>query len=164
MKYTILTYNLGLMMCAAQKKSLLLLLFSLVYCWTYGQELTAGLANDIKYSRFDKLEEFATGQAINSCLGVGNSKKYNFLAMSIKLKSLESLKYFVENGANVDGVCADKTPLMYAAKYGQLKHFEYLVEQGADLDKKIRGKSALYFARRYNQRAIVNYIKALKSP
>lgn len=151
-------------MSAGYKYLILILLSVLIGLPTHGQELTAVLANDIKYARIDKLEKYASPANINECLGVRNSKKYNFLAISIKLKSLKSLKFFVEKGADIENVCDDKTPLMYAAKYGQLEMFKYLVEQGADLDLSLRGNRALTYARRYNHREIVNYIKNLKSP
>ena len=146
-------------------KKNILVLFS-IFCGAtcLGQELTAVLANNIKYGRIENLEKYSGPDAINDCIGVGNSKKYNFLAISIKLKSLKSLKYFIEKGADIENVCDDKTPLMYAAKYGQIAMFKYLVEHGAELDVSIRGNKALSYARRYNHRDIVRYIKDLKTP
>ncbi|MBT8184942.1 MAG: ankyrin repeat domain-containing protein [Eudoraea sp.] len=141
-------------------KYLILMLFLAAYSSaSFGQELTAKLANNIKYGRTENLVKYAGPGTINGCRGVGNSKKYNFLAISIKLKSIKSLKFFVENGANIEGVCADKTPLMYAAKYGQLAMVKYLVEQGADPAVSIRGNRAINYARRYHHTEIVRYLK-----
>ena len=72
---------------------------------------------------------------------------------------MESLRYFVENGADIEGVCADKTPLMYAAKYGQIEMVQYLVQIGADLSSTYKGKTALSFARQFYQREIIKYLK-----
>jgi ankyrin repeat protein len=71
---------------------------------------------------------------------------------------MKSLRFFVENGANIEGVCADKTPLMYAAKYEQLEMARYLVQKGADLNATYKGKTALSFARQFNQRDITKYL------
>ena len=87
----------------------------------YGQELTNEIAWNIKYGNTEQLEKLIAPEAINGCFGVADSKKYNYLAMSIKLKSMKSLQYFIAKGADIEGVCADKTPLMYAAKYGPLE-------------------------------------------
>ena len=127
----------------------------------YGQELTSKIAGSIKYGRLENLEQLIAPERIDECVGVVDSKKYNYLAISIKLKSMESLRFFVENGADIEGLCADKTPLMYAAKYGQLEMLQYLVAKGAKLDSKYRGRSALSFARQFGQRDIVKYLREL---
>ncbi len=128
----------------------------------YGQELTNETAWLIKYGKTEQLESLTTAGNINDCYGVGDSKKYNYLAISIKLKSIRSLRYFIGKGAKIEGVCADKTPLMYAAKYGQLEMVKYLVEQGADLTASYRGKTAMDFASQYHYREIRAYFKDLK--
>ena len=127
----------------------------------YGQELTSDIAWSIKYGRTENLKQLVEQGRINECVGVADSKKYNYLAISIKLKSIESLRFFVENGADIEGVCADKTPAMYAAKYGQLEMLRYLVEKGANLDATYKRKTALSFARQFRQRDIIKYLKAL---
>ena len=111
------------------KNLIFIILASLMGFASFGQELTNETANNIKYGNTEKLEKLILAERINECVGVGNSKKYSYLAVSIKLKSMKSLKFFVENGANIERVCADKTPLMYAAKYGQLEMVKYLVEK-----------------------------------
>lgn len=120
------------------KNLILILLVSLIGMTSFGQELTNETAINIKYGRTEKLKKFTSAELINACVGVADSKKYNYLTISIKLKSIKSLKYFIEMGANIERVCADKTPLMYAAKYGQLEMVKYLVEKGADLNASLR--------------------------
>ena len=56
------------------------------------QELSKEIAWAIKYSQTDYLDKWIEDADINSCLGVRKSKKYNYLAMSIKLNSMTSLK------------------------------------------------------------------------
>ena len=106
---------------ASIKNLLFILLVSLMGVASFGQELTAETANTIKYGNTDKLEKLISTEQINACLRVGNSKKYGYLAVSIKLKSIKSLAYFIEKGANIEGVCADKTPWRGAAIDGQLE-------------------------------------------
>lgn len=126
-----------------------------------GQELTNDIAVSIKYSKIDKLEDLIANTSIDACLGVKGGKKYNYLAMSIKLKSMKSLKFFVERGADIENVCADKTPLMYAAKYGQLEMVKYLVEKGADIEVTYKGNRAINYARRHHHREIAKYLKSV---
>ena len=149
------------------KQLILITLITTIGSTSYGQELTNKIAWSIKYGLTENLKHLITADRINECVGVGDSKKYNYLAISIKLKSIKSLRYFVENGANIEGVCADKTPLMYAAKYGQLEMARYLVQKGADLNATYKGKTAIIFARQFHQRDIAKYLleqkKKLKS-
>lgn len=140
----------------------LILLTSLIGIESYGQELTVEIAHAIKYGKTDKFENFTSPELINECVSVANGKKYSYLAISIKLKSMKSLKYFIEKGANIEGVCADKTPLMYAAKYGQLEMVKYLIEKGADLNASYRGNKAINYAKQFNHTEIKNYLKEQK--
>ncbi|MGB5385810.1 MAG: ankyrin repeat domain-containing protein [Eudoraea sp.] len=144
------------------KQLILITLVSTIGITSYGQELTNKIAWSIKYGRTENFKHLITEDRINECVGVGDSKKYNYLAISIKLKSMKSLRYFVENGANIEGVCADKTPLMYAAKYGQLEMSRYLVQKGADLNATYKGQTALSFARQFRQHEIIRYLKEHK--
>lgn len=137
----------------------LTLIMAILGVTSYGQELTVEIANNIKYGRTQNLSQFTTPSKINDCLGVKDSKKYSFLAISIKLKSMKSLQFFVENGANLEGVCADKTALMYAAKYGQLDMLKYLIDKGADPDTAVRGYRAINYARRFHRTEIVRFLK-----
>lgn len=148
------------------RQLILIVFISLIGKASYGQELTTEIAWSIKYGHTENLKHLITADHINECVGVEDSKKYNYLAVSIKLKSMKSLRYFVENGADIEGVCADKTPLMYAAKYGQLEMIRYLLEKGADFHAKYKGKNALSYAKQFRQYDIIKYLvehkKAIK--
>lgn len=141
------------------KNIILILLISIIGITSYGQELSVKIVHNIKYGNTGILDKLISDGQINECLGVGDSKKYSYLAISIKLKSFESLQYFIERGADIEGVCADKTPLMYAAKYGQLEMVKYLVEKGADLNASYKGKTALNYANQFHHREIKKYLK-----
>lgn len=156
--YSIVVHRFIPIMNSSLKQLILIILIATIGSTSYGQELTNEIAWSIKYDRIENLKDLITADRINECVGVGDSKKYNYLAISIKLKSMKSLRYFVENGANIEGVCADKTPLMYAAKYGQLEMARYLVQKGADLNATYKGQNALSFARQFHQRDITKYL------
>ena len=149
-------------MSSSIKNQILILLVSLIGVTSFGQELTNETALNIKYGKIEKLKKITSAELINACVGVANGKKYNYLVISIKLKSMISLKYFIEKGANIERVCADKTPLMYAAKYGQLEMVKYLVEKGANLNSSFRGNKALDYASQYNHHEIKKYLKEQK--
>ena len=165
--YSIVVNRFMPIMNSRLKQLILITLFTTIGSASYGQELTNKIAWSIKYGRTENFKHLIAADRINECVGVEDSKKYNYLAISIKLKSMKSLRYFVENGADIEGVCADKTPLMYAAKYGRLEMARYLVQQGADLNATFKGQNALNFARQFHQRDITKYLleqkKKLKS-
>ena len=127
----------------------ILILICLSLQVNFAQELSKDVAWAIKYGHTKYLDEWIPADQINTCLEVGSRKTYNYLAISIKLKSLKSLEYFVERGADIESVCEVKTPLMFAAKYGQIEMAKYLMELGADPRKKIKGYSALEYARKF---------------
>lgn len=103
----------------------------------------------IKYGHTEYLDEWIPSSEINACLDVGSKKTYNYLAISIKLKSLKSVKYFVARGARIEAICEWKTPLMFAAKYGQADIANYLMGQGANPSKRVKGYSAFDYARKF---------------
>jgi len=124
-------------------------LFFTIGYFTYSQELSKEVAWAIKYGHTEYLDEWIPSENVSACLEVGSRKTYNYLAISIKLKSLKALEYFMERGADIESVCEVKTPLMFAAKYGQLEMIKYLLDKGADPSLKIRGYTALYYARKF---------------
>ena len=123
------------------------------------QELSREVAWAIKYGHTEYLDEWIPASEINACLEVGSRKTYNYLAVSVKLKSLKSVQYFVARGAAIEGVCEWKTPLMFAAKYGQVDIARYLMEQGADPHKKIKGYSAFDYARKFKNYELYKEMK-----
>ena len=129
---------------------LILTLFCISMCTTLkAQELTKEVAWAIKYGHTEYLDEWIPSEDINACLEVGSKKTYSYLAVSIKLKSLKSVKYFLYRGAEIEGVCEWKTPLMFAAKYDQSEIAQHLMQQGANPLKTIKGYSAFDYARKF---------------
>ena len=141
-------------------KTILLLITLLTLHLSFTQELTKEEAWAIKYGHTEYLDEWIPADEINACLEVeGSRKTYSYLAISIKLKSLKSVQYFIARGAEIEGVCEWKTPLMFAAKYGQLDIANYLIEEGADPRKKIKGYSSFDYARKFKQYDLYRQMK-----
>ena len=125
----------------------------------FGQEISNETFRAIKEGNPAVLDKVISKGNLNECFDVKDSS-YNYLAISIKMKQLKSVKYFVEKGANIEGVCTGKTPLMYAVKYGHLEIVKYLVNAGAKITAETsRGKNALDYAEKYDQNEIGDYLR-----
>lgn len=148
-----------MVMYSRSRHLLLIILISLIGLSCFGQELTNTAVIHIKYGNTEKLQELTAPELINACVTVEDSKQYGYLALSIKLRSMKSLQFFVENGADLEHVCADKTPLMFAAKYGQIEMVKYLIKKGANINATYKGKKAIDYSRKYNHYAITKYLR-----
>ncbi|SDS39497.1 Acetyl esterase/lipase [Formosa sp. Hel1_31_208] len=124
-------------------------------------DISLKLLNAIKDGNIQKIEELIDIESLDKCHEI-NGGLYNYLAVSIKSESIESLKYFVSKKADLEGNCSGKTPLMYAVKYGQLDAVKHLLKNGADLNATNK-KSALQYAVKYNHTEIKKYIEQYKS-
>lgn len=95
---------------------------------------------------------------IDSCLLL-EQKPYSLFAISIRSKSIKILQDLISTKADVNNICDDKSPLMYAAKYGELEAAKVLVKAGADVGlKKREGKTALDYARKYEKKELIDYL------
>ena len=113
----------------------------------------------IKNGDINKLGQFISPMSINNCYDTEYEKR-SYLAISIFEESLESLKYFIDQGADIEQVCENKTPLMYVSKMGYLDMVKYLVNKGADINfVSIKGKTALDYAIQYEQSEVITYLK-----
>jgi len=109
------------------------------------------------------LDQIVTAASINTCFNIEEQYAINYLALSIENNSFASLQFFVEKGANLELACFDKTPLMYAVKYGHLNMVKYLLEKGADINKvSVEGKTAFDYATKYNHPEIEAFLKSYK--
>jgi hypothetical protein len=108
------------------------------------------------------LDKKVPANTLNTCFKVEKSYPICYVSLSIENNSFASLQYFVEKGANLETACFDKTPLMYAVKYGHLEMVKYLLEKGADINKvSVEGKTALDYAKKYRHLKIEAYLKTL---
>lgn len=95
---------------------------------------------------------------IDSCLLL-EQKPCSLFAISIRSKSIKVLQDLISTKADVNKICDDKSPLMYAAKYGELEAAKVLVKAGADIGLKNReGKTALDYARKYEKKELIDYL------
>ena len=117
----------------------------------------------IKNGDINTLKEIIPKESMTTCFDTKRGTG-NYLEIAIVEGSLKSFKYFIENGANIEQVCDNKTPLMLAAKYNELNMVEYIIKAGANLDfVSIKGKTALDYAIEYNRPEIVSYLKGLNA-
>ncbi|WP_316806035.1 ankyrin repeat domain-containing protein [Pedobacter agri] len=95
---------------------------------------------------------------VDSCLLL-EQKPYSLFAISIRSKSIKILQDLISIKADVNKICDDKSPLMYAAKYGELEAAKALVKAGANIGLKNReGKTALDYARKYEKKELIDYL------
>ena len=117
----------------------------------------------IKEGDTDQLDILVPDDELTICFDTDFDTS-NYLAISVYENSFTSLKYFVERGADIEQVCANKTPLMYAVKYGAMDMTKYLIEQGADINVvSIKDKTALDYAIQYERDDIAAYLKGLNA-
>ena len=112
----------------------------------------------IKEGNIKYLQENISKESLSNCFYQGFEYQ-NYLVISISLKSLKSLTYFVNQGADLEGVCAKKTPLMYAVKYGEFEMVKYLLNNGANINAVNQEKTVLSYAVRYKYPEIEKYLK-----
>ena len=89
-------------------------------------------------------------------LNVKNEKKD-------KLNLIEPVLNIIYYTVLLNKICEDKSPLMYATKYGNIKYVKKLIENGAEINlKNEEGKTALDYAKKYEQTEIVHYLESIK--
>lgn len=98
-------------------------------------------------------------EEINKCYNIEESS-YSFLALSIKMNKPRIFKKLITDKADINLICDEKTPLMYAAKYGNKEFVEYLLKNGADKTIKNRKRYTAHdYAIKYNQPEIAKILE-----
>ena len=135
------------------KNSLLFLLLILPIL-TAAQDHLEQLERIIKYDDLLAFEKFlADGNDLNDCYEI-DSSSYSMLILSIKFGRKKIFKYCVDEGADLNQICEDKTPLIYAMKYDQMDFFKKLLIRGADKDTTTaEGKTLMDYAKKYKREA-----------
>jgi ankyrin repeat protein len=119
----------------------------------FKQDYAAALFADLKEQK----------ALVNDCFEVEGSS-YSLLALSIRMERTKIFNALIENKVDLNKVCSDKNPLMYAAKYGQLEMAKALVKAGADLKLVNKeGKTALDYAVKYEKKELETYFLSLKT-
>jgi ankyrin repeat protein len=120
-------------------------------------ELSPDMVEAICSGDVDYLAQNVNGDLLNECYFM-EFESGNYLVHAIDCGSLESLKFFVEKGADLEAVCENKTPLMYSIKYGKFEMVKYLIASGADINANNRGRHPLYYAKTYGHPEIEKYL------
>ncbi len=125
----------------------------------YAQELTDQMKGMLKYDNIDEFSTYVKKEDINKCFQIKESS-YSLLALSIKMDSQKFFQKLIDEKADLNLICDDKTPLMFTAKYGNLEFAKKLLQKGADKNKKSnKGYTALDYAKKYNQPELVKILE-----
>ena len=101
--------------------------------------------------------------SINDCFDIEGSS-YSLFALAIKMERKNIFNTLISNKAELNKVCADKTPLMYAAKYGKLEMAKTLVKAGANLKAVNKdNETALDYAKKYKMADLEAYFLTLST-
>lgn len=104
------------------------------------------------YNNLDMIQYFIDNNIpIDINLGLTSAARDGFI---------EKVKYFVENGADVN--YSEGDPLYKAAVNNHLDVVKYLVEHGADIS--VNNYNSIMFAYRYNFKDIVDYLISQGAP
>lgn len=96
---------------------------------------------------------------INKCFEL-KEKPYSLLAIAIKMDKQKIFSELINQKADLNKICEDKSPLMYAVKYGKLTMVKQLIEAGADINvRNSEGANIFYYAQKYQQKEIEEYLK-----
>lgn len=106
------------------------------------------------------ISDYLKNHDINQCHEVENSS-YTLLTLSLKMDKVDLFNHLVENGADLNTICADMTPLMYAIKYNKEAAFQTLLAEGGDPNIKSRkGKTVTEYAKQYKRMNMLATLQA----
>lgn len=125
--------------------------------------LSAQVKEIIQYDDVAQLKTHLEKNKIDDCLMISGDN-YSLLILAIKYETMQVFNHLLENKADLDHICADKSPLMYAVKYNRIEMFKTLVKSGADLEvkSKIKKRTVLDYIEKYERHDIAKYIEAVK--
>jgi len=125
----------------------------------FAQELTPQMKGMLQYDNTDEFSTFIKKEDINKCFQVKESK-YSLLVLAIKLDSKKMFEKLIDEKADLNLVCDNKTPLMYTAKYGKTDFAKMLLEKGADKSLKTEdGMNAFDYAMKYEKPKLAEILK-----
>lgn len=137
-----------------------MLLGFLLFISSYAQGDIDQLKSIIKGDDVEALETFlSNGHELNACYGEAGTT-YSILVLSIKYDREKIFAKCLEEKADLDKICIDKTPLMYAVKYGRKDFFHALLKAGANKSAlSLQGKTAYDYAQKYEQEYFISYLE-----
>jgi ankyrin repeat protein len=140
-------------------KKLFLATAMITFSFLSSQELTRDYKYMMTYDDVAKFSTLVNKENINTCYQNENTS-YSLLALSIKLNSKQAFQKLIDEKADLERVCDGKTPLMFAAKYGNLELAEKLLEHGARKETKTeKGYTALDYAKKYEKADLIKLLE-----
>ena len=141
------------------KHTILLFLFvfpALIFGQTEGEQIKKFISTDDLGAFLEFLED---GNDLDDCYEIRGSE-YSLLAMSIKFNCKKIFKKCLDLDADVNKICVEKTPLIYAIKYQKEYFFKKLMIRGADKSLETpEGKTALDYAVEYKRKEFIALLK-----
>ncbi|WP_262149326.1 ankyrin repeat domain-containing protein [Chryseobacterium foetidum] len=139
------------------------LLFTLVAIAAFSiisaQELSDEHKKMISYDDTEDFAKLVNKENINLCYKTKDAS-YSLLALAIKADRPKMFQKLLDNNADLEKVCDGKTPLMFAAKYGNTEFAKKLIEKGANKSAKTeRGYTALDYAKKYEKPQIIKLLE-----
>lgn len=142
-------------------KKILFIAFLSFSTFISAQELTSELKSAMKNNDGVALKKELTSSNKDKCFSMSNSD-YTLLALAIKTKAKSCLDTLLGEGVSLEKSCTEKTPLMYAAKYGNLDAAKALIKAGANLGaRNEKGRTALDYALQYEKEELATYFRSL---
>ncbi|KQM62549.1 ankyrin repeat domain-containing protein [Chryseobacterium sp. Leaf201] len=140
-------------------KKLFLATSMIAFSLLSAQELTTEYKYMVTYDDLAKFSALVNKENINTCYQNENNS-YSLLALTIKLNSKQVFQKLISEKADLEKICDGKTPLMFAAKYGNLEFAKKLLENGAKKETKTdKGYSALDYAKKYEKAELVKLLE-----
>lgn len=140
-------------------KKIIYTLSVLAVSLVYGQELTNEHKQMLKYDNTGYFTSLVSKENINNCFKIEDTS-YSLLSLAIKMNSKEVFQKLLEEKANLESACDGKTPLMFAAKYGNTEMAKKLLAAGAKKDTKTeRGYTALDYAKKYEKPEVIKILE-----
>jgi ankyrin repeat protein len=140
-------------------KKLFLIISTLTISIFSAQELTDEHKKMLKYDDISNFPTLVNKENMNACYPIENTS-YSLLALAIKMNSSKVFQKLIDEKADLEKICDGKTPLMFAAKYGNLNIAKKLLENGAKKDTKTdKGYNALDYAKKYDQKEIITLLE-----
>ncbi|PWN69925.1 ankyrin repeat domain-containing protein [Chryseobacterium phosphatilyticum] len=126
---------------------------------TSAQELTNEHKQMLKYDNTAYFAALVNKENINACYPIENNA-YTLLGLAIKMNSRQVFQKLIDEKADVEKSCDGKTPLMFAAKYGNTELAKKLLTNGAKKDTKTdKGYTALDYARKYEKPEMIKLLE-----
>lgn len=137
----------------------IILIMAVFSAYTNAQELTHEHKQMLKYDNTAYFNTLINKNNINTCYQIENNT-YTLLGLAIKMNSKEVFQKLIDEKADLDKICDGKTPLMFAAKYGNTEFTKKLLANGAKKETKTSaGYTALDYARKYDKPEIIKLLE-----